>query len=196
MPVGDKQKLITEIVSIVLNEKAQAKKFPWFINQHHDDHFKESLPIIDKIYHELNGNNCTKRIQQLQCDAYFGGKYNFLFEFDEFQHFSSSRLTTLNHYPKDLKINYSITDWKNWCLTYSSKADKYRSNKITSDFNFQGGRTCQRAYLDCFRDLLPQHNGLNPTLRISDFEVTAIKFINSDSVEKIKKLLESKLMFL
>ena len=72
MPVGDKQKLITAIVSTVLNEAAQTKKFPWFINQHQKDHFKDSFQVIEKIYLELKGNSCVKRIQLLQSDAYFG----------------------------------------------------------------------------------------------------------------------------
>jgi hypothetical protein len=196
MPVGDKQKLITEIVSIVLNEGAQSRKFPWFINQHQNDHFKDSFKIIHKIYIELKGETCSKMIKQLQCDAYFGGKYNFLFEFDEFQHFSTARLKAINNYPKDLKVNYSVDDWKKWCLVYSNEADKYRFNKTTKDFDFKGGRTCQRAYLDCFRDLLPQYNGLNPTLRISEFEVKDINQINSENVTKIKRLVENKLKFL
>lgn len=197
MAVGDKQKLITSIVSEVLNESAQLdKKFSWFINQHKADHFEKSFKIIDKIYFELNGSNSIKRVQQLQCDAYFGGKYNFLFEFDEMQHFSSARLKALNNYPEYLQVNYSIADWKRWCLVYSYSADKYRFNKVTKDFNFQGGRTSQRAYLDCFRDLLPQHNGLNPTMRISDFEVKEINVINSDNIRKVKKLIENRMQFL
>ena len=193
MAVGDKQKLITEIVSRVLNQPIEIKKFPWFINQHQNDHFKGSFSIISKIFFELNGNNTPKRILQLQCDAYFGGKYNFLFEFDEFQHFSSARLKALNNYQPNLKLNYSLKDWQNRCLLNSHKADKYRFNKKTIDFNFQGGRTCQRAYLDCFRDLLPEYNGLNPTLRISEFEVDGIKEINSDSIDRIKQLVQNKL---
>lgn len=196
MPVGDKQKLITEIVGKVLNEKPQSEKFGWFINQHQKDHFKESYDLINKIFVELNGNNAIKRSAQLQSDAYFGGKYNFLFEFDEIQHFSTARLKTLNSYNSHLKLNYSIVDWKKWCSLHLITADRYRSNKTTIDFNFNGGRTCQRAYLDCFRDLLPRHNGLNPTLRISEFEVKDILQINDGSIEKIKTLLKEKLKFL
>jgi len=196
MAVGDKQKLITEIVSLALNEKSQCEKFDWFINQHQKDHFKGSFNLIGKIFSDLNGNNSIKRSVQLQSDAYFGGKYNFLFEFDEIQHFSTARLKTLNNYPNQLKLNYSISDWKKWCLIYSTTADRYRFNKTTTDFYFKGGRTCQRAYLDCFRDFLPQHNGLNPTLRISEFEVEGITHINAGSVEKIKTIVKEKLKFL
>jgi hypothetical protein len=195
MPVGEKQKLITEIVSSILGERPRSEKFHWFINQHQQGHFKESYHIIDKIHSDLGGNNSIKRRVQLQCDAYFGGKYNFLFEFDEFQHFSTARLTALNNYPKDLKLNYSVDEWKKLCLAHAVRANKYRSNKVTIDFNFVGGRTHQRAYLDCFRDLLPQHNNLNPTLRISEFEVIGINQINAETIGRITRLIEGKIKY-
>jgi len=196
MAIADKQKLITEIVSMVLNEKSQNKKFSWFINQHQKIHFKESYDLINKIFLELNGTNSIKRSVQLQSDSYFGGKFNFLFEFDEVQHFSTARLKTLSNYPNKLSLNYSIDDWKKWCQIHSITADRYRFNKTTVDFCFSGGRTNQRVYLDCFRDLLPQHNGLNPTLRISEFEIKGITSVNTDSIEKIKALLKEKIKFL
>ena len=129
----------------------------------------------------------------MRCDAYFGGKYNFIFEFDEFQHFSSARLWTLDCYPKQVKLNFSTSDWKKYCLANRQKADRYRYTKKTKDFDFEGGRTAQRAYLDCFRDFLPTENGLNPTLRISEFEVADINLNNRESQRKLSVLVENKL---
>jgi len=65
----------------------------------------------------------------------------------------------------------------------------------TANFNFYGGRTAQRAYLDCFRDLLPQVYKLRPTLRINEFEVKGIYTNNEESCTRIEKLLNSKLKF-
>ena len=77
MAVGDKQKLITEIVETVLNEKAQTtKKFDWFINRHTEGNFKEYFTIIEDIFIDLNGNliaNKNKRNQGLDCDAHQQG---------------------------------------------------------------------------------------------------------------------------
>lgn len=152
MAVGDKQKLITDIVSNVLNEQAQtSKKFDWFINKHSQENFGKYYSIIDKIFKSLNGDinaNQTKRSVALDCDAYFGGQYNFIFEFDEFQHFSSSRLKTIEFYPANLKLNFDLKTWESLCLTYKDRADSYRRSKTTTDFNFVGGRTAQRAYLE------------------------------------------------
>ncbi len=197
MAVGDKQKLITEIVSKVLNEQAQtSKKFDWFINKHSKEIFGKHFSTIDKIFKSLNGDinaNQTKRSVALDCDAYFGGQYNFIFEFDEFQHFSSSRLKTIENYPTGLKVNFDLANWKKLCQTHKEKADNYRKTKTTTDFNFVGGRTAQRAYLDCFRDLLPEIQGLNPTLRINEFEVVGISRADKEACNKIEQLLKTKL---
>lgn len=197
MAVGDKQKLITEIVSSVLNEQAQtSKKFDWFINKHSKENFGKHFSTIDKIFKSLNGDinaNQTKRNVALDCDAYFGGQYNFIFEFDELQHFSSSRLKTIENYPTGIKVNFDLVNWKKLCQTHKDKADNYRKTKTTTDFNFVGGRTAQRAYLDCFRDLLPEIQGLNPTLRINEFEVVGITRNDKEACNKIEQLLKTKL---
>lgn len=197
MAVGDKQKLITEIVSIVLGESAQTDKmFDWFINKHTKENFRQYFSVIDRIFVLLNGDinaNQSKRTVRLDCDAYFGGQFNFIFEFDELQHFTSSRLISIDNYPADLKLNFNLISWKKLCMEHKTKADNYRKEKRTVDFDFVGGRTAQRAYLDCFRDLLPQVNNLNPTLRINEFEVSGITEISKESCMKIEKILTNKL---
>lgn len=197
MAIGDKQKLITEIVSKVLNETAETnKKFDWFINKHSKEYFGKNYSIIDKIFNELNGDliaNQSKRTVSLDCDAFFGGQFNFIFEFDEFQHFSSARLKTIENYPIELKVNFDLLDWKRLCKIHKDKADNYRRTKTTIDFNFDGGRTSQRAYLDCFRDLQAEIQGLNPTLRINEFEVNGITKADKDSCNRIEQLLKTKI---
>jgi hypothetical protein len=195
MAVGDKQKLITEIVSKVFGEPAQTdKKFEWFINKHNKDNFGNNFSNIDKIFETLNGDtNSKKRSVALKCDAFFGGQYNLIFEFDEFQHFSSARYKTFTFYPTETQLNFNINDWRELCIIHQDKADKYRLSKTTADFNFSGGRTAQRAYLDCFRDLLPEIHGLNPTLRINEFEVLGIFRSDNASCNRIEQLLKTKL---
>lgn len=197
MAVGDKQKLITEILSKVLNVPAQtSKKFDWFINKHSKENCGKHFSTFENIFKLLNGDitaNQSKRSVSLNCDAYFGGQFNFIFEFDEFQHFSSARLKTIENYPTGLKVNFDLANWKKLCQTHKDKADNYRKTKTTTDFNFVGGRTAQRAYLDCFRDLLPEIQGLNPTLRINEFEVVGISRVDKEACNKIEQLLKTKL---
>jgi len=151
---------------------------------------------MDSIFSELKGDKATheaKRLQLLKCDAYFGGGYQFIFEFDEYQHFTTRRLMTLERYPDNAPLNFLVSDWIEFCRTHRRKADAYRQHKTTPDFNFRGGRTAQRAYLDCFRDLLPPLNGLKPTVRICEFEVADIYSIDAASCKKIERLLKKKL---
>lgn len=200
MAIKDKQNLITELVGIVLGQKPEVdRKFTWFINKHDKVNFQNDFDVIHDIFLSLNGDytaNKSKRVKALECDAFFGGQYNFMFEFDEFQHFSSSRLASIELYPQDIKLNFSLEEWKDNCKHSFLKADVYRVNKTTADFNFKGGRTCQRAYLDCFRDILPIKYNLNPTLRINEFEVEKITEINSFNCKSMEKLLEKKIKFI
>ncbi|MBP9150639.1 MAG: hypothetical protein KBF73_00005 [Flavobacteriales bacterium] len=197
MAVGDRQKLITEVVSTVLGEIGEHnKKFEWFINKHTKEDFGSSFSSIDRVFQSLNGDanaNQTKRTTGLECDAYFGGEFNFIFEFDEFQHFSSARLRTFDSYPNELRLNFDKEEWKRACTIHKNRADKYRRSKTTTDFNFDGGRTAQRAYLDCFRDLLPEIHGLKPTLRINEFEVAEITRNDNYACRIVEQILTSKL---
>jgi hypothetical protein len=197
MPISDRQKLITQLVSKVLGQgPVLNQSFGWMANKHSTLAFKEHASWIESIFMELKGNivqNEAKRTQLLKCDAYFGGEYKFIFEFDEFQHFSSRRLLTLLRYPDKVPLNFMIGDWMEFCRIHHGKADAYRKNKMTLDFNFNGGRTAQRAYLDCFRDLLPPLYDLNPTLRICEFEVSDISKTDAASCKKIEFLLKKKM---
>lgn len=197
MATKDRQILITQIVSDVLEEKYNPEQtYDWFINQHKPEHFKAYFKNISSIFTSLKGKPELNSIRKLHPDAYFGGKYNMFFEFDEIQHFSTARFYTYKHYPPDLHLNYSITDWQNYCQAHQLKANKYRAKKTTDDFNFIGGRTAQRAYLDCFRDLLPTLHGLNPTLRIAEFEVSNVKFNDEFGRKVIQNILKKKLLHL
>lgn len=199
MAVGDKQRLIAEIVGIVLGEKAQEKSFLWLKSKHRKDDFQVYYPIIDKIFLNLNGNKDkldSKKEKRLTPDCYFGGKYNFIFEFDELQHFTSYKKIALMTYPKDLLYGFNIEEYLFWCDKYCDKALKkgpagYRKEIV--DFPFKNGRAAQRAYLDAFRDFLPTLHGLNKTIRICEFEVDGIDSINHFSIDKVEKILTKKI---
>jgi hypothetical protein len=196
MPVGDRQNFIKAFLGQVLGELPQNRTFDWFINKHREEHFGMDFQHIDHIFNSLGGSiiaNQNKRTYPLRSDAYFGGEYNFLFEFDELQHFNTPRLTALELLPGDIKANYNIDDWIALCKKHKSKADRYRKSKTAVDFDFPGGRTAQRAYLDCFRDFLPIKHNLNPTLRINIFEVADINSNGMDDFRRLEKLLKSKL---
>lgn len=154
MPTGERQKLITKMVAKVLGETAIPNaQFDWIINKHLPIHFGKRYTVIEQIFCVLNGNNdgmLNKRIHNLRCDAYFGGKYNFIFEFDEIQHFTTARSKTFNHYPNNYKSNFPLSHWQMLCFNNKERADKYRNNKRTKDFDFVGGENCPKGLLRLF----------------------------------------------
>lgn len=202
MAVGDQQRLITEILAEVLNEKAETNiSFEWLKNKHLELDFKNEklginlFPVVENIFAKLKGDKngmASKGARVLKPDCYFGGKYNFIFEFDELQHFTAYKMVALQNYPSDLKYGFDIKQYLLYCNIHKDKAIKkgppgYRKPK--EEFPFENGRAAQRAFFDSFRDLLPTLHGLNPTLRISEFEAAEIHVNNEQAKEKIRQIL-------
>lgn len=199
MAVGDKQRLIIEIIEEVLQESAQTNiSFNWLNNKHLPEDFGIYYGNIEYIFDALNGdksgmNNKVARV--LKPDCYFGGKYNFIFEFDELQHFTSYKKIALLNYPTDLSYGFDLEQYIEYCDEYSREALKkgpagYRKPK--DEFPFENGRAAQRAFFDAFRDILPTLHDLNPTIRISEFEVRQIIYADDNAKRLIKDILISR----
>lgn len=197
MAVGDQQRITIGLLEKILQEKAcMAVSFPWLVNKHLEEDFGEYYEAIDSIFTELGGDRTgldNKRKRELKPDCYFGGKYNFIFEYDELQHFTKYKKNALQNYPSDLEYNFDIKRYMHYCNKYNAEAIKkgpsgYRKQKM--EFPFENGRATQRAYLDAFRDLLPTLHGLNPTLRISEFDIGFELGFNQQSREKLVEILD------
>lgn len=196
MAVGDQQRIVTEIVSELLGEPAVKPDFLWFVNTVRKELFGENYAHIMKVFHALNGDNAAlenKKPRKLSPDAYFGGKWNFFFEFDELQHFTAFKLMALSVYPKELIYGFPVNEYMAHCEKHHSKAlakgpAGYRKPK--DEFPFENGRAAQRAFFDAFRDLQPQMHGLNPTIRISEFDIKNGISLKSKLREVLKKRLE------
>lgn len=202
MAVGDTQRLIIDVLSDVLQQQAETDvSFYWLKNKHIEEDFRNEalninlFPDIQKIFQKLNGDQSgmeKKGARTLKPDCYFGGKYNFIFEFDELQHFTSFKKTVLLLYPRNLRYGFDLDQYINYCDRYAAQAIKkgpagYRKPK--DEFPYENGRAAQRAFFDAFRDLLPSVQGLNPTLRISQFEVEGITGNNEIARNKVKAIL-------
>lgn len=197
MAVGDRQKLMISIMEIILNKKAETnKKFDWLINKHLVENFGEYFDLITRIFVKLNGNNegmLSKKVRSLSPDCYFGETQNFIFEFDELQHFTEYKKNVLELYPKDIMYGFDVAKYIEYCNIYSIEALKkgpagYRKPKI--EFPYENGRAAQRAFFDAFRDLLPTKYGLKPTLRISEFEVKEVKGLDPNSIKVVENILK------
>jgi hypothetical protein len=196
MPVGERQAAIIGIAEKALDQPAEDREFPWLLNRHTKAEFGEHYPTIERIFVALGGSKeaqLSKRCKKLESDAYFGGDHNFILEFDEHQHFSSARARVLELLPVGLPLGFDKTQYVELCVKHGGRADRYRRNKRTADFDFVGGRTAQRAYFDAFRDLLPTLHGLRPTVRISEFEVSEIVSDSPRSRGLLRDLIERRL---
>jgi hypothetical protein len=199
MAVGDKQKLITSMIEEILNFKSQPNiTFPWLVNKHKQEDFKDYFTAINKVFLGLGGDitgSHKKQLRQLKPDSYFAGSYNFIFEFDEIQHFTTYKLQALELYPEECQKGFNYGAYVNYCNQFSEQALRkgppgYR--KATKDFPFIHGRAAQRAYLDCFRDMLPQLHGLTKTIRISEFEVELESGKEKETLKVLEGLLKKR----
>jgi hypothetical protein len=146
------------------------------------------------VFAALNGSRpglAAKRAQRLTPDAYLPSPYNCLVEYDEEQHFTTWKQTALSHYPANFEYGFDIAHWLALCKVHWREAEEkgpagYR--KPTKDFPFANGRHAQRAWLDSFRDFLPVLYGLNPTIRVAQFEFDS----RIDDLTKLKPLIQSR----
>lgn len=172
---------IIALVEEVLGAKAERRaQFDWLCNKPSREHFGDYYDILMELYDELRGDwegTSAKADGFLTPDAYFPEPYHFIFEFDELQHFTQFREQTFRFYPEDVPLAYAPEKYLKFCQQYHTEAlakgpDRFR--RATADFPYINGRAAQRAFFDTFRDWLPPRHGLNPTVRLAEFEVKPI----------------------
>jgi hypothetical protein len=169
--------LLEEVLGTAAERRAQ---FEWLRNKPSREHFGEHYDILMELYVELNGDwggTSAKTDGYLTPDAYFPEPYRFIFEFDELQHFTQFRELTFRYYPENVPLAYAPEEYLRFCKQHHAAAlakgpDRFR--RRTADFPYVNGRAAQRAFFDTFRDWLPPQHGLNPTVRLAEFEVTRI----------------------
>lgn len=87
-------------------------------------------------------------------------------EIDELQHFTSDRLVTLAHYPRNAPLGFDTDEYMSLCRANRTAADRYRLTKEARGFRLTGGRRAQRAYFDSVRDLALPALGYAPVVRV------------------------------
>lgn len=187
--------LLEQTLEITAEKRAQ---FEWLRNKPAPEYFGDLSDKIMELYGELNGDwhgTVAKADGYLTPDAYFPEPYNFIFEFDELQHFTKYRELTFKYYSEKIPLAYETNKYVSFCKEYHEAAlakgpDRFR--RRTADFPYKNGRAAQRAFFDTFRDWLPPQHGLNPTLRLAEFEVKPIlngELTEDTAISYMKKLL-------
>lgn len=187
--------LLEQTLEVSAEKRAQ---FEWLRNKPSPDYFGDLYDKLMDLYGELNGDwqgTEAKTDGYLTPDAYFPEPYNFIFEFDELQHFTKYRELTFKYYSENIPLAYESEKYVMFCKEYHQAAlakgpDRFR--RRTADFPYKNGRAAQRAFFDTFRDWLPPRHGLNPTIRLAEFEVKPIlngELTEDAAISYMKKLL-------
>jgi len=140
----------------------------------------KNLQEIFKILQHHRGHKEFVKARSLpRCD-FFIPTPGFVVEFDESQHFTIPRRLSLQNYPDDLKLGFSLTKWIPLCdETKAKDADPpYRDE--------------QRAWYDTLRDFLSVSKGLEPTVRLYYNEVQwcSLDVNDPEDVRRFKNLTE------
>jgi hypothetical protein len=155
-----------------------------------------TIQLIDKyselsdIYSKLVDNELilkeqicklsNQNLNQMQSfDIWIGEPFNFAIEFDEKQHFNQYRKITLDYYER-ICTKFPLKFYKKLNKDTIIKPGTSGFTRLKSNDPLfpelligkrQDNRIRQRAFRDFLKDLLPNENGFNPTLRIP-FHIT------------------------
>lgn len=128
-----------------------------------------TLVGLDRIFDALEGDRdrlAAKTRGSMRADFLLEPE-GLHIEYDEIQHFTTARLTTLDLYPEDTVVAFSPADYRATVEMWRSKGDKAFAHKEAAEFPGRLGRQRQRAYLDAFRDLVGSSFGNRPVVRIA-----------------------------
>jgi hypothetical protein len=87
-------------------------------------------------------------------------------EVDGPEHFTSARLTTLDLYPSDARVEFDVEEHRALCRALAPRTDALQRGLPAKAFGF-AGVTRERAYHDSLRDLAAPAMGLPPVVRIA-----------------------------
>lgn len=170
MPVGDCESAFAEAAAkdgIVL---ARAK-VPWLNQRGHlglPGAAADAHDALERIFEALDGDlasQAAKRTTPLRGDFFHESSGTFI-EIDESQHFTSSRLRTLELYPSAVTLGFDHGEYMDLCRLWAPRSDRYFASKAAVGFG-PGGRQRQRAYHDALRDLATPALGHPPLVRVA-----------------------------
>jgi hypothetical protein len=145
----------------------------WLTEQGHwalPDAADEARMLLQRIWEALKGaadGYATRSPKRLSGD-FIHEPTGTLIEYDETQHFSSARLTTLRLYPLDYPLGFDRDSYMKLCTRWCREADAKWRNKDAAGFPGPFGRQRQRAYYDALRDLATPWMDRPALIRVAD----------------------------
>jgi hypothetical protein len=128
-----------------------------------------ALAVLAAIYARLKGDvsvlHASRENLLLPLDLVHAPSGTVI-EVDGPEHFTSSRLATLELYPEDGAVGFDIAEHKELCHTWCATSDALSRGMPAKGFGF-GGVQRERAYHDALFDLATPAMGHPPLLRIA-----------------------------
>jgi len=152
---------VRELLTAIYGDCRANFQFPWPSQpqDYANTAIGTQLEQIRAALGDLRGHrDFIKSARVPPCD-YFISDPPFIVEFDESQHFSRPRLVTLDNYPDQIKVGFSLSRWQELCRNIDAKDD--------TPFD----RDERRAWYDTLRDLVPIVHGFKPTVRLYGAEL-------------------------
>jgi hypothetical protein len=154
-------------------------------------------PLVQDVYRSLTDRALPEQMperERRRLDAvitYPNGRQR-VFEVDERQHFTSSRMITLGFYSGTVRTDFSVAAWLDRCHDLRGREPGGGfARPCPPLFPDAGGRHRQRAFRDFLADTLPIAHGWLPTMRISDDEARTV-LAGSDSHAQMGQLVTAK----
>ena len=148
---------VRELLTVIYGNCSVNQLFPWSAQpqDYANTAIGNLLEQTRATLGDLRGHrDFIKSAQVPPCD-YVISDPPFIVEFDESQHFSRPRFTTLSLYPDDLDVGFSLSRWRELCREIDAKDDQPLD------------RDERRAWYDTLRDLVPTLYRFKPTVRLN-----------------------------
>ena len=128
-----------------------------------------ALAVLAAIYARLKGDvsvlHASRENLLLNVDLVHAPSGTVI-EVDGPEHFTSSRLTTLELYPEDGAAGFDVAEYEELCRTWCAASDALSRGMPAKGFGF-GGVQRERAYHDALFDLATPAMGHPPLMRIA-----------------------------
>jgi len=158
------------------------KTFPWLSPALS----RPAASPLARIRRELLGAaSAGVHLQPIVVSAYFGAPLNLLFMFDGAARFNRWRAKSLELYPPDAPLSFSVRTYLELCREAPARGGSVPKQKV-------------QAFQDAVVDLLPPAHGLNPTLRIAQAELVdgpRRELRESELEKQLAKLLDERVAF-
>jgi hypothetical protein len=175
---------VRELLTAIYNDCRVNHSLPWSARpeDYANTAIGTQLERIRTALGDFRGHrDFIKSAQVPPCD-YFISDPPFIVEFDESQHFSRARLVTLNNYPDEIQVGFSIPRWQELCRNIDAEDDQ--------PFD----RDERRAWYDTLRDLVPLVHGFKPTVRLYGAELEwCARTASEPDLAKFRLLLSDRL---